>query len=54
MPLPAVDRTYDTDHHKIFVPSERLMGALPGVFAAMSEPMVSYDNVGFYLLAQEV
>ena len=49
-----IARTYDTDHHKIFVPSERLMGALPGVFAAMSEPMVSYDNVGFYLLAQEV
>src|SRR5690606_24841038 len=45
---------FDTDHHKIFVPSDRLMDALPGVFAAMSEPMVSYDNVGFYLLSQEV
>src|SRR5690606_15994024 len=45
---------YGTDHHKIFVPSDRLMDALPGTFAAMSEPMVSYDNVGFYLLAQEV
>jgi asparagine synthase (glutamine-hydrolysing) len=30
------------------------MDALPGTFAAMSEPMVSYDNVGFYLLSQEV
>src|SRR5690606_17179323 len=28
--------------------------ALPGVIGAMSEPMVSYDNAGFYLLSQEV
>src|SRR5690606_19215190 len=49
-----IARHFDTDHHKIFVQSDRLMEALPGVFAAMSEPMVSYDNVGFYLLAQEV
>src|SRR3546814_13201495 len=49
-----VAKHFGTDHHQIFVPSERLMGALPGVFAAMSEPMVSYDNAGFYLLSQEV
>ena len=45
---------YDTDHHKIFVGSDRLLEALPGVIGAMSEPMVSYDNAGFYLLSQEV
>ncbi len=45
---------FGTQHHKIRVPSERLLGALPNVFAAMSEPMVSYDNVGFYLLSEEV
>ena len=45
---------YGTDHHKIFVPSDRLMESLPGTIGAMSEPMVSYDNVGFYLLSQEV
>ena len=45
---------FGTDHHKIFVPSDQLMDALPGTFAAMSEPMVSYDNVGFYLLSKEV
>lgn len=45
---------YGTRHHKIFVPSDQLMDALPGTFAAMSEPMVSYDNVGFYLLSKEV
>lgn len=49
-----IARHFDTDHHKIFVRSERLLEALPGVIAAMSEPMVSYDNAGFYLLAQEV
>ncbi|MDO1559209.1 N-acetylglutaminylglutamine amidotransferase [Brevundimonas sp. 2R-24] len=45
---------FGTRHHKIFVPHERLMEALPGAIHAMSEPMVSYDNVGFYLLSQEV
>jgi asparagine synthase (glutamine-hydrolysing) len=45
---------FETDHHKIFIPSSRLMDALPGTIRAMSEPMVSYDNVGFYLLSQEV
>ncbi len=49
-----IAKHFGTDHHKIFVPSDQLMEALPGVFAAMSEPMVSYDNVGFYLLAKEV
>ena len=45
---------FGTRHHKIFVPSDRLLDALPGTIGAMSEPMVSYDNVGFYLLSQEV
>ncbi len=49
-----IARRYATDHHRIFVPSARLMESLPGTIAAMSEPMVSYDNVGFYLLSQEV
>jgi asparagine synthase (glutamine-hydrolysing) len=49
-----IAREFGTDHHKIFVPSARLMDALPATFAAMSEPMVSYDNVGFFLLSQEV
>ncbi|MCB2014096.1 MAG: N-acetylglutaminylglutamine amidotransferase [Sphingobium sp.] len=45
---------FATDHHKIFVPSSELMENLPGTIAAMSEPMVSYDNIGFYLLSREV
>ncbi|MEP1880999.1 MAG: N-acetylglutaminylglutamine amidotransferase, partial [Roseibium sp.] len=49
-----IAKTYDTNHEKIFVPSSDLMGALPDTIAAMSEPMVSYDNIGFYLLSREV
>ncbi len=45
---------FGTDHHKIFVPGDELMHNLPGAISAMSEPMVSYDNIGFYLLSREV
>ena len=49
-----VARRFETRHHRLFIGAERLMQALPGTIAAMSEPMVSHDNVGFYLLSQEV
>jgi asparagine synthase (glutamine-hydrolysing) len=49
-----VAERYQTNHHKIFVPGSELMEHLPGTIAAMAEPMVSYDNVGFYLLSREV
>lgn len=49
-----IAKHYGTSHHQIFVPHARLMEALPPTIAAMSEPMVSYDNVGFFLLSQEV
>jgi asparagine synthase (glutamine-hydrolysing) len=45
---------FQTDHHQIMVPSSRLLETLPETFSAMSEPMVSYDNIGFYLLSHEV
>ena len=45
---------YGTRHHKIFVPEREMIDALPGAIGAMSEPMVSYDNVAFYLLSREV
>lgn len=45
---------YGTEHHQIMVPSSRLLETLPETFDSMSEPMVSYDNVGFYLLSHEV
>lgn len=45
---------FGTKHHKIYVPSAGLLDALPDTLGAMSEPMVSYDNVGFFLLSKEV
>jgi asparagine synthase (glutamine-hydrolysing) len=49
-----VARKFDTDHHKIHVPTDVLLPALSEAIAAMSEPMVSHDVVGFYLLSQQV
>jgi asparagine synthase (glutamine-hydrolysing) len=49
-----VARTFGTVHHQIFIDSALLMQHLPGCFSAMSEPMVSHDNIGFYLLSREV
>jgi asparagine synthase (glutamine-hydrolysing) len=49
-----VARTFGTVHHQIFIDSAMLLQHLPGCFSAMSEPMVSHDNIGFYLLSREV
>ncbi|MBA4206348.1 N-acetylglutaminylglutamine amidotransferase [Pannonibacter phragmitetus] len=49
-----IARHYGTNHHKIFVPSADMRAELPAAVKAMSEPMVSYDNIGFYLLSREV
>lgn len=49
-----VAQRFGTDHHQIHIPTSELMDALPGTIGAMSEPMVSYDNVAFYLLSREV
>ncbi|WP_404385660.1 N-acetylglutaminylglutamine amidotransferase [Caenispirillum salinarum] len=49
-----VAKHFGTDHHKLFIPSDRLIDTLPRTFDAMNEPMVSYDNVGFFLLSEEV
>ena len=49
-----IARHYDTNHHKIFIPSSEMLENLPLAIAAMSEPMVSYDNIGFFLLSREV
>jgi asparagine synthase (glutamine-hydrolysing) len=45
---------FQTDHNKIMIPTGDMLAALPATIAAMSEPMVSYDNVGFFLLSKEV
>jgi len=49
-----IARKYATDHHRIRIDRDRALSALPGAIAAMSEPMVSHDAIGFYLLAAEV
>ncbi len=49
-----VAERFDTDHTKIMIPTSSMLNALPDTIAAMSEPMVSYDNVGFFLLSREV
>jgi asparagine synthase (glutamine-hydrolysing) len=50
----AIAAEFDTDHHQIHVATSRMLPALDGAIAAMSEPMVSHDAVAFYLLSEEV
>jgi asparagine synthase (glutamine-hydrolysing) len=45
---------FGTEHHRIKIDSSRLLPAIDGAIAAMSEPMVSHDCVAFYLLSEEV
>ncbi len=49
-----IAKHFGTDHHKLMIDSKRMLGALPDAIVAMSEPMVSHDNVGFYLLSEAV
>jgi asparagine synthase (glutamine-hydrolysing) len=49
-----VARRFVTEHHRLKVDASRAIHALPGTVAAMSEPMMSHDAIGFYLLSEEV
>jgi len=49
-----VAKHFGTSHHKIPVPAGDVLEALPATIGAMSEPMVSHDNVAFFLLSREV
>ncbi|MCP5269245.1 MAG: N-acetylglutaminylglutamine amidotransferase [Zoogloeaceae bacterium] len=49
-----IAREFGTQHHRISISNKEMLTALPETIAAMSEPMVSYDNIGFYLLSREV
>src|SRR3954462_14576524 len=49
-----IAKQFGTDHHRIHVDSSRALSSLPGVISAMSEPMMSHDAIGFYLLSEEV
>lgn len=49
-----VAQHFGTKHHKLFVDSSRALPNLQRCIRQMSEPMVSHDNIGFYLLSEEV
>jgi asparagine synthase (glutamine-hydrolysing) len=49
-----VAKHFGTDHRQIMIEGSRLLPAISGAVAAMSEPMVSHDCVAFYLLSEEV
>jgi len=49
-----VAKHFGTTHEKLFIDSTRALPALHGCIAAMNEPMVSHDNIGFYLLSEAV
>ncbi len=49
-----VAQSFGTIHERIFVPEAELLRRLPEAIAAMSEPMVSHDCIGFYLLSEAV
>ncbi len=45
---------FGTDHHQIVISRDDLFSNLPACIHAMSEPMMSHDNIGFYLLGKTV
>lgn len=45
---------FKTKHHKIHAQHHRLLSNLESCVEAMSEPMVSHDVIGFYLLSEAV
>ena len=49
-----IAKHFGTRHHCLRIDADRTLDALPGAIAAMSEPMMSHDAVGFYLLSEEV
>jgi len=45
---------YHTRHHRYTIPNHQVLTRLSEAIAAMSEPMVGQDAIGFYLLAEQV
>ncbi len=45
---------FGTRHQQLFISNKQLSYSLGNCVSAMSEPMLSHDNIGFYLLSQEV
>lgn len=49
-----IAKKFDTDHTKIFADADMVRDNLTACIGSMSEPMVSHDVIGFYLLSKEV
>jgi asparagine synthase (glutamine-hydrolysing) len=49
-----VAKHFGTEHFRLFMSNAQLLGSLEECVRSMSEPMISHDNIGFYLLAKEV
>jgi asparagine synthase (glutamine-hydrolysing) len=49
-----IARRFRTRHHKIQVGSDQVLPVLDDCIRAMSEPMVSHDCIGFYMLSRVV
>ncbi len=45
---------FQTRHHKYLIPNGEVLQRLPEAVRSMAEPMVSQDNIAFYLLAEKV
>ncbi|MDP2760213.1 MAG: N-acetylglutaminylglutamine amidotransferase [Sideroxyarcus sp.] len=45
---------YTTRHQKFLIPNREVLQRLPEAVRSMSEPMVSQDNIAFYLLSERV
>ena len=50
----VIAERFGTDHHRIRVGSDELVGSLGHAIGAMAEPMVSHDVVAFDLLSERV
>ena len=50
----VIAQEFETIHHKIQVNTARVLPSLDLCVKSMSEPMVSHDCIGFYLLSEEV
>jgi asparagine synthase (glutamine-hydrolysing) len=49
-----IAKHFQTNHHQLSIDSSQALPALQECIHTMSEPMVSHDNVGFFLLSREV
>ncbi len=49
-----IAKGFSARHHKLMISGSEALGSLQAAIDSMSEPMVSHDNVGFFLISKEV